>query len=107
MFNWHSFLLVLIMSLVTFLIRLFPFVVFKKHTPDWVIYLGQVFPYSIMILLFLYCLKDVNWLSDNGLASVIACGTVFVIHKWRHSTILSIASGTMVYMILIQGVLAG
>ena len=107
MFNWYSVGLISVMALVTFMIRLFPVIVFKKRTPLWVIYLGQVFPYSIMILLFLYCLKDVNWLSSNGLASLIACMAVVLVHKWRHSTILSVATGTVVYMVLVQGVLAG
>ncbi|MBG9981187.1 branched-chain amino acid transporter permease [Facklamia lactis] len=106
MSNIHSLLLLLVMGAVTALIRFFPFIVFKNQTPLWVIYLGQVFPYSIMAILFIYSIKDIEFMSSQGLAALLACGAIFLVHKWRHSTILSILVGTAVYMILIQGVLA-
>lgn len=106
MFSWHAFILVLIMGVVTAGIRFAPFIVFKKKTPLWVIYLGQVFPYAIMAILFVYSIKDIQFVSHQGLAVLLASISVILLHKWQHSTILSILGGTVIYMILIQTILA-
>lgn len=105
MFNWQAIVLVGGMAFLTYCIRLFPFILFKKHTPLWVIYLGQVFPYSIMAILLIYSVKDIRLDSQRPLAAIIAMIVVFILHRWRHSTILSILGGTLTYMILIQAVL--
>lgn len=43
----HAVILIAIMSLVTIVIRFFPFFVFggKKETPEYISYLGRVLPY--------------------------------------------------------------
>lgn len=105
MFDWHSMILMLIIIVFTFLVRLLPYLVFKKHNPHWVIYLGQVFPYAIMALLFIYSMKDIKPISSRGLAALISLLVIYLLHKWRHNTILSILSGTIVYMVLVQTVL--
>lgn len=99
----HNFLLVLVMALVTYGIRAFPFIVFKKRIPQWIIFLGQVFPYAIMAILFIYSMKDLRVTEGNqGIATFISCATVFLIHKWQHKTLLSIIAGTIIYMLLVQ-----
>ena len=39
---------------------------------------------------------------DYGLAEGIAIAAVVLIHRWKHSTLLSIGTGTVLYMLLVQ-----
>lgn len=99
----HSLAIIAIVVLVTIAIRFAPFVVFRNHTPDWVMYLGNVLPYAIMAMLVVYCLKGVSFLTGNhGVPEVIAVAVVVALHKWKHNTLLSILVGTLCYMALVQ-----
>lgn len=101
--NLHSFLIVLVVALVTALIRFLPFVLFKSKTPKAILYLGKVLPPTIMGMLVVYCLKGVSFLSaPHGLPEIIAVLLVVVLHKWRHNTLISITVSTAVYMLLTQ-----
>jgi branched-subunit amino acid transport protein AzlD len=91
------------MAGVTALIRFLPFLVFRKGTPKPVLFLGDVLPYAIMGMLVVYCLKNMAILgADHGLPEILAVLLVVVLHKWRHNTLLSIAAGTVFYMMLVQ-----
>ena len=99
----HSSLIVIVISLTTIAIRFLPFVIFKKETPPFVMYLGKVLPMCAMAMLVVYCLKEVNFTSaGNYLPSLIASLVVIGTYKWKHNTSLSILSGTILYMILVQ-----
>ncbi|MBR2715773.1 MAG: AzlD domain-containing protein [Ruminococcus sp.] len=101
----HSVLLVLVMALVSFLLRAFPFIVFtgKKETPKFVVYLGKVLPYAIIGMLVIYCVKDISFAAAKDFLPYIIAGTVVVIlHVWRRNTLLSIIAGTLSYMALVQ-----
>ena len=100
----HAILIILTAAIVTLLIRALPFIVFSKHTPDSILYLGKVLPYAIIPMLVVYCLKSVSVLkAPYGIPELIAL-IVVCIHKWKHSTLLSILLGTITYMFLIQTV---
>lgn len=99
----HALLIVAICSLVTIAIRFAPFLIFRNSTPKPILYLGTVLPYSIMGMLLVYCLKSVSILkSPHGLPEIIALSLVFILHKWKHNTLLSIISGTVGYMLLLH-----
>ena len=54
-------------------------------------------------MLVVYCLKDVSILTGaHGLPELIAVLTVVALHVWKRQMLLSIAGGTIVYMLLIQ-----
>ena len=38
----------------------------------------------------------------HGLPEMIAIGFIFLLHKWKRNTLLSIAGGTVLYMVLVQ-----
>ena len=100
----HAILIILTAAIVTLLIRALPFILFSKHTPDSILYLGKVLPYAIIPMLVVYCLKSVSVLkAPYGIPELIALIVVVCIHKWKHSTLLSIL-GTITYMFLIQTV---
>ena len=87
----------------TMLTRFVPFIVFPagKPTPKYITYLGRVLPAAVFGLLVVYCLKDVEVLvSPYGLPELIAIGCIVLLHVWRRNMLLSIAGGTVVYMLL-------
>ena len=103
--NMHAAAIITVAALVTIIIRALPFLVFQKSTPEPVLYLGRVLPYAVMGMLVVYCLKDVTpFTGSHGMPELIACLLVFVLHKWKHNTLLSMVAGTVCYMVLVQRV---
>ncbi|AEG58356.1 branched-chain amino acid transporter permease [Desulforamulus ruminis] len=89
----------------TMLTRFLPFIVFPadKSTPKYVQYLGKALPSAVLGLLVIYCFKDVSLLSgSHGIPELIAVAVVAVLHFWKKKMLLSIAGGTIAYMILVQ-----
>ena len=87
------------------LTRWLPFWLFpeNKTPPPVVEYLGRMLPPAVMGLLVVYCLKGVSLFSaPHGLPEALAIGVVAVLHFVRHNTLLSIAGGTVCYMLLVQ-----
>lgn len=89
------------------LTRFIPFVLFpqNKKTPKMVSYLGRVLPAAMIGLLVVYCLKDVS-VSESpfGLPEFLAIAVTVILHKLKDNVLLSIAGGTIVYMVLVQAV---
>ena len=105
MHDLHSMVLVAVVAAVTMLLRFLPFAVFGKNkkTPDYITYISSVLPYAIMGMLVVYCLKDVSITAvPYGLTELIAGAVVVGLHLWKRNTLLSIVTGTVVYMLLIQ-----
>ncbi|MBR1812136.1 MAG: branched-chain amino acid transporter permease [Clostridia bacterium] len=89
----------------TMLTRFLPFLVFRsdKPTPKYIQYLGKVLPAAVFGLLVIYCLKNVSIFSgSHGLPELIAILVVIGLHLWRKQMLLSIAGGTICYMMLVQ-----
>ena len=103
--NTHLILSIAIMAVITYLLRGAPFVIFsgKRKTPKYIKYLGNVLPFAIMAMLLVYCLREVSFSSINGfLPQLIACAVVAGLYIWKRNTLLSIISGTVCYMLLVQ-----
>lgn len=99
----HAAVLVLIMALFTWLLRFLPFLIFRKSTPAYIVYLGKVLPSAIIGMLVIYCLKDVNvTASPYGLPELIAAASVVALQCWKRNSLISILFGTILYMLLIQ-----
>lgn len=91
--------------LATVLTRFLPFIVFPagKETPKFIKYLGKVLPAAVFGLLVIYCLKNVSIIGgSHGIPELIAILCVVGIHLWKRQMLLSIATGTVVYMLLVQ-----
>ncbi len=96
-------ILVAVMALVTMTLRFLPFLVFRKNTPPYITYLGQVLPSAIIGMLVIYCLRNVNiTTAPFGLPELLAAGCIAGVQVWKRNSILSILSGTALYMILIR-----
>ena len=85
--------------------RFLPFLVFSgdKPTPKYIQYLGKALPAAIFGMLVVYCLKNVSILTgSHGIPELIAIAVVVSLHLWKRQMLLSIAGGTVCYMLLIQ-----
>lgn len=96
---------VLVCALATMLMRFLPFIIFRdgRETPPYVRYLGAALPGAVFSMLVVYCLKDVDVLhGSHGLPELIAIAIVALLHIWKGKILLSIAGGTIAYMLLVQ-----
>lgn len=102
--NAQVLLMIGVMSLVTVLLRIFPFLVFReKKTPAYITFLGKYLPYAIIGMLVVYCLKDVSVThAPFGIPELISVVLVALLHFWKRNTLISIVCGTACYMILTQ-----
>ncbi len=94
-----------VIVLATMLTRFLPFLLFPagKPTPKYLQYLGKVLPAAVFGLLVVYCLKNVDILSgSHGIPEAIAIAAVVGLHLWKKQMLLSIAGGTILYMLLVQ-----
>ena len=98
-------LTIAVVALGTMLTRFLPFLIFPagKQTPKFIQYLGKALPGAVFGLLVVYCLKHVSFLSgSHGIPEVVAILLVIVLHLWKKQMLLSVAGGTICYMLLVQ-----
>lgn len=101
----QTIIIILVAAVCTFATRLFPFALFggKKEVPEVVKYLGNILPVAIIGVLIVYCLRDFTGGDKNIiLPQIIAVAATALIHIWKRNTLLSIAVGTIGYMLLIH-----
>lgn len=89
----------------TMITRFLPFQIFPpgKETPKYIQYVGKVLPAAVFGLLVIYCLRSVDLFSGNhGLPEALSIALVIALHVWKRQMLLSIAGGTICYMLLVQ-----
>lgn len=94
-------------AVATMLTRFLSFILFPagRPTPRFIRFLGHALPAAVFSMLVVYCLKNISFVSgSHGLPELIAIAVVAGLHLWKKQTLLSIAAGTVVYMILVQKV---
>lgn len=98
------FISIVIMSAVTIALRFLPFILFSgKKTPKVISYLGKVLPYAMMGMLVVYCLRDISFKSAGGFVpEILASAVVVVSYVIKKNSLISIISGTVSYMLLVQ-----
>ena len=98
-------LTITVIALVTALLRFLPFIIFRgdKKTPDFIVYLGKVLPYSAMGMLVVFCLKSVDVTGgSHGIPELVSILVIVLLHCWRRNTMLSIVSGTLCYVLIVN-----
>ena len=91
----------------TMVTRFLPFILFpaNKPTPKYIQYLGKVLPYAVIGLLVVYCFKSLSITTyPFGLPEVIGVINIILLHWWKRNMLISIAGGTIVYMLAVQGI---
>lgn len=102
---YQHIIMIAMVVLGTMITRFLPFIVFKgnKPTPKYIQYLGRYLPSAMFGLLVVYCLKGVNILSgSHGLPEAISILAITGVHLWKKNMLISIATGTILYMVLVQ-----
>jgi len=97
-------LFITVMAVGTFITRVLPFILLYKVSEHPVLlYLGRYLPPVMMVLLLIYCFRDLRFSSFNdGPTELLALLLVIVMHLWRGNALLSIMAGTGLYMFLSQ-----
>jgi branched-subunit amino acid transport protein AzlD len=102
-----SYLMIVIicMSIVTFLARATSFLFIEKIKDNVLIqYVGKYLPACIMLVLAIFCTWDTIEIHERpyGLNEVLAVVTVALIHMSTRNSLFSIVAGTGLYMFLIN-----
>ena len=101
----HTAVLIAVMALVTLLLRFLPFLIFRadRPIPPCIAYLGEVLPAAIIGTLVIYCLRNTSvTAAPYGAPELLAALCVAGLQVWRRNPLLSILSGTVLYMLLVQ-----
>lgn len=102
---WTSLLIILAVAITTFATRVAPFLVFPKgkEIPPIIQYLGKVLTPAVIGMLVVYCLKSTQIFSaPYGIPEAISVTVTAALHVWKRNNLLSIGTGTILYMVLIQ-----
>ncbi len=105
---FQQFIIIGMVVLGTVLTRFLPFLLFPagKPTPKYIQYLGKVLPSAMFGMLVIYCLKNVSiFTGSHGIPELLAIFLVMALHMWKRQMLLSIAGGTLFYMLLVQWIL--
>lgn len=89
----------------TMVTRYLPFLLFpaNKCTPPLISYLGKVLPAAVMALLVVFSFKDVELFSGtHGIPELLATIIIVFLQIFVKNILLTIASGTIFYMFLVQ-----
>ena len=87
----------ILMSLATFATRAAPFLFGGKFKENkTLLYVGNLLPASIMLILVVYCLQDSK--SLFALPEMAAIGFIIPLHLWKRNALLSIVTGTAVFI---------
>lgn len=85
--------------------RSITFLVFSssKPTPKIIEYFGKALPPAIFGMLVVYALKNTEIITgSHGIPELIGIAATVLLHLWKKNMMLSIAGGTVLYMILIR-----
>ena len=91
-----------VMGIATFLTRAFPFVFLRRYENNACLrYIGQRLPPAVMLLLVIYCLKDLRLepLRQSAL-TLLSVGVVALLHLWWRNALLSIGLGTAFFLVI-------
>lgn len=102
--NEYIFYATALIVIATALTRFTPFLFLKRLQGNpHLHFLAANLPPAIMLLLVVYCIKDVQFLKPpHGLPEILSLAAVTVIHLLLKNYLLSIAIGTACYMVLIR-----
>jgi len=107
----YAIVIVAAVAVCTFITRLLPFAVFgtRKEPPGAVKYIGEVLPAAVIAILIVYCFRSTDFSSPGTLEGAsgfapafISVALVILLHLWKRNNLLSIGTGTVCYMIMIQ-----
>lgn len=102
--NSQAIILIAVATIATFLTRSLPFIFLNKHRSNkYIVYLGKVLPFSIIGLLMIYSVKEINFMvMPFALPEIIAIVATALIHRFFRNNLISIGLGTAIYLIIVN-----
>lgn len=104
MSSYEIYLAILIMVVVNYFTRVFPFLFFRKNDlPPYVVFIEKYFPCVIMTILIFYSIKDISFsVAPYGVKEIGSIFFTAVLHLSLKNYLASIFGGTIFYMALVQ-----
>ncbi len=103
--NTEILITALMIVIATAFLRFLPFIIINKSLSEskYIKFLGNMLPYSMIALLVIYCLKDINIIKfPHAIPELISIAVIVVLHIIKRNVLISIAAGTIIYMFLVQ-----
>ncbi|MBR8640013.1 AzlD domain-containing protein [Streptomyces tuirus] len=98
---------ILVTAAVTWSLRALPFAALSPlRAGATARHLGTRMPAGVMVILVVYCLRDLPVTDVRALAPLIALAVTVGLHLWRRNALLSILAGTTVHVALASTVFA-
>ncbi|MER5863204.1 AzlD domain-containing protein [Kitasatospora sp. NPDC002040] len=99
---------VAVSTAVTWALRALPFAVLAPlRASSTVRYLSTRMPAGVMVILLVYCLRDLPLTQPRAVAPLAALAVTVGLHLWRRNALLSILGGTAVHVALASAVFTG
>lgn len=93
----------LVMAISTYLTRLTPFLIFTPGKENAKLnFVAKNTPPMVMMILVIYMLKEVDYLSTEIFYTLFALAVTVGLQILKRNALLSIVSGTIVYMFFVQ-----
>ena len=93
----------LVMAISTYLTRLTPFLMFTPGSENAKLnFVAKNTPPMVMMILVIYMLKEVDYLSTEIFYTLFALAVTVGLQILKRNALLSIVSGTIVYMFFVQ-----
>lgn len=103
----YAIVAIVVTAAVTWGLRALPFAVLAALRASAAVrYLSATMPVGVMVILVVYCLRDVPVTGVAAIPPLAALAVTVALHLWRRSAVLSILGGTTVSVILAGLVLA-
>ena len=94
---------ILVMAISTYLTRLTPFLMFTPVKENAKLnFVAKNTPPMVMMILVIYMLKEVDYLSTEIFYTLFALAVTVGLQILKRNALLSIVSGTIVYMFFVQ-----
>ena len=94
---------ILVMAISTYLTRLTPFLMFTPGKENAKLnFVAKNTPPMVMMILVIYMLKEVDYLSTEIFHTLFALAVTVGLQILKRNALLSIVSGTIVYMFFVQ-----
>ena len=75
----------------------------EKGAPRFIVYLGKALPPAVFAMLLVYALRGMSLTTYSyGIPETVALALTCGVHVWKRQTLLSIAVGTLSYILLVQ-----
>ncbi len=97
-------LAILICAVISFFLRWIPFALFgSKPMPPRLQKLARLLPSAIIAVLVIYCIRSAVFsTAPELLVTLGAVAVTAALHLWKKQTLLSIAGGTIAYMVALR-----